>query len=226
MADRQDDDLNRKMPRQARSRMTVATLLETTARILEEEGSACLTTNHIAERSGFSIGTVYQYFPNREAIVLALIERQRRETGDAIQAVVAQSGACAPEERIRRIIHILHAAFNLHRKPQQRLLQALLHLAAEHGLPTPSDDAAAAILHVWQQAAPAATPLNASELFVLTHAVIEVLRQATLQSSALLGSVELESAILRMVMGFLHQHGDGAGSGSFGHSATGTHQGS
>jgi AcrR family transcriptional regulator len=65
----------RKVPRQGRSRTTVTAILDACACRLVRGGYAGLTTNHIAERAGVSIGTLYEYFPNREAIVAALAIR-------------------------------------------------------------------------------------------------------------------------------------------------------
>src|ERR1700710_2415550 len=62
----------RKTPSQTRALRTVDTLFEAATRILASEGEAGFTTNRIAERAGFSIGTLYQYFPSKEAIVVAL----------------------------------------------------------------------------------------------------------------------------------------------------------
>lgn len=66
----------RKQPCQARSRVTVDAILDACARLLREGGYAALTTNHIAECAGVSIGTLYEFFPSKEAIVAALIERR------------------------------------------------------------------------------------------------------------------------------------------------------
>lgn len=65
----------RKRPRQARSRALVDAVLEAAARVLVERGYEGATTNHIAEVAGVSIGSIYQYFPNKEALVRALLER-------------------------------------------------------------------------------------------------------------------------------------------------------
>jgi len=65
----------RKAPRQARAKATVEAILEATAHILVDEGVERLSTNHVAEVAGVSIGSLYQYFPNKEALVLALLER-------------------------------------------------------------------------------------------------------------------------------------------------------
>lgn len=65
----------RKIPRQARSRATVEVILDSAALLLVDEGYEQTTTNRIAERAGVSIGSLYQYFPNREAVVAAVAHR-------------------------------------------------------------------------------------------------------------------------------------------------------
>jgi AcrR family transcriptional regulator len=66
----------RKQPVQRRSAATVEAILEAAARILESAGFAGYTTNAIAARAGVSVGSLYQYFPNRDALTAALIERE------------------------------------------------------------------------------------------------------------------------------------------------------
>lgn len=67
--------LCRKAPQQARAQSTVDALLQATAELLEEQGYARLTTNHVAQRAGVSIGSLYQYFPSKEALCHVLAER-------------------------------------------------------------------------------------------------------------------------------------------------------
>ena len=83
----------RKTPRQARAVATRAALLEAAARILEAEGAKLLTTNRIAERAGVSIGTLYQYFPGKQAILAALIRQMRRELEADLATATAAAGA-------------------------------------------------------------------------------------------------------------------------------------
>ncbi len=74
----------RKIARQSRSEATVTAIIEAATRILRDGGAAALTTNHIARVAGVSVGSLYQYFPNKEAIVVALIEAQlQRDAGFA-----------------------------------------------------------------------------------------------------------------------------------------------
>ncbi len=66
----------RRQPRQERAAATVAAILEAAAVILESEGFDGYTTNAVAERAGASIGSLYQYFPNKTALTQALIARE------------------------------------------------------------------------------------------------------------------------------------------------------
>src|ERR1700679_1583255 len=66
----------RKIPRQSRAEQTVATILEAAARVLESKGLDGLNTNLVAQRAGVSVGTLYQYFPGKDAIIVALSKRE------------------------------------------------------------------------------------------------------------------------------------------------------
>jgi AcrR family transcriptional regulator len=65
----------RKLPRQQRSAETVERILSAAARIFDERGYRGTTTNHVAQQAGVSIGSLYQYFPNKDALLVALAER-------------------------------------------------------------------------------------------------------------------------------------------------------
>jgi AcrR family transcriptional regulator len=68
----------RKAPRQARSAATVAAILEAAARILDEAGLEAFNTNAVAARAGVSVGSLYQYFPGKAAVLAALIAEDFR----------------------------------------------------------------------------------------------------------------------------------------------------
>src|SRR5580658_8284104 len=76
----------RKTPGQMRSVATVAAILEAAARILETRGLDSYTTNEIAARAGVSIGSLYQYFPSKDAITLSLIQRESATLVEEINA--------------------------------------------------------------------------------------------------------------------------------------------
>ncbi len=74
----------RKQPTQKRSGEMVAALLEATAQELGERGLDGLTTNHVAQRAGASIGSLYQYFANKEALIEALMQQQARQLMEVV----------------------------------------------------------------------------------------------------------------------------------------------
>ena len=64
-------------PKQARAQATWSAILQAATRIIETEGEEAFTTNHVAETAGVSIGTLYQYFPNKAAILVAMMHEER-----------------------------------------------------------------------------------------------------------------------------------------------------
>ena len=94
----------RKQPSQARARETTEAILRATARILVERGYVATTTNHIAEAAGVSVGSLYQYFPNKEAIVAALLERHMEQTQGWLRVAAARSVAQPLEQAARSLI--------------------------------------------------------------------------------------------------------------------------
>jgi AcrR family transcriptional regulator len=86
----------RKTPRQSRSAETVASILEAAAQVLETKGLEGFNTNAVARRAGVSIGSLYQYFPTKDALTLALIRREdERFRADAARALDEASGEAA-----------------------------------------------------------------------------------------------------------------------------------
>jgi AcrR family transcriptional regulator len=94
----------RKSASQMRSRLTVDTLLEATARVLVKEGYDRASTNKIAAAAGVSIGSLYQYFPGKEALVAAVIDRHMNEimqvTRNALVKVAARPLEAAARELV------------------------------------------------------------------------------------------------------------------------------
>lgn len=113
----------RKRPRQQRSRETVAAIEEAAAQLFDRYGYAATTTNKIAERAGVSIGTLYQYFPNKDALLWSLAEQHL----DATAAEVAETLAHAADRELPlpRLLHdLVHrvAALHTERPTLHRLL--------------------------------------------------------------------------------------------------------
>jgi AcrR family transcriptional regulator len=100
----------RKLPRQARSEATVEAILEAAAQVFECHGYAAGTTNRIAERAGVSIGSLYQYFPNKDAILVALVHRHLAEGTAALQPLLKRlSGSTSFDDVLPDIVHAMVA---------------------------------------------------------------------------------------------------------------------
>ena len=88
----------RKTPVQARSAASVSAILEATIQVLLSVGKERLTTTRVAARAGVSVGTLYQYFPNKSALLQAVVKRHFSEITNAIEAVChEQKGKSLPE---------------------------------------------------------------------------------------------------------------------------------
>jgi AcrR family transcriptional regulator len=96
----------RKNASQDRSRATVEVLVEATARILVKEGFDRASTNRIAETAGVSIGSLYQYFPGKEALVAAVIDRHNDDLMEIVGAALAEVASQPLAIAIRRIIAV------------------------------------------------------------------------------------------------------------------------
>jgi AcrR family transcriptional regulator len=103
---RQTRTTPRKRPRQARSKATVDTILEATTRVLVKQGFDRLSTNSVASAAGVSIGSLYQYFPNKEALVLALIDRHMEEMNAAILAELTRVAKLPLAEAARCVVEL------------------------------------------------------------------------------------------------------------------------
>ena len=96
----------RKNASQDRSRATVDALVEATARILVKEGFDKASTNRIAETAGVSIGSLYQYFPGKDALVAAVIDRHTEDLMQVVRDTLAEVIEIPLERAVRRIVSV------------------------------------------------------------------------------------------------------------------------
>jgi AcrR family transcriptional regulator len=103
----------RRVPRQERSRATVEATLDAVVHLLRRGGAAAVTTNRIAKVAGVSVGSVYQYFPDKRAIFRALHERHVEQVSQLVERTLIQYAAFPLEQLIQALIGTLvesHAA--------------------------------------------------------------------------------------------------------------------
>lgn len=94
----------KKMPRQSRSTATFEAIVDAAAHILREDGYGALTTNRAAERAGVSVGSLYQYFPNKEAILAELSRRHELELERGMADVMARADAMSLVDIVTALI--------------------------------------------------------------------------------------------------------------------------
>lgn len=95
---------SRKAPLQARSNALVAAVLEAAVQVLEAEGAQRFTTARVAERAGVSVGSLYQYFPNKAAILFRLQSDEWRQTSAMLRDILEEQ-ARPPGARLRALVH-------------------------------------------------------------------------------------------------------------------------
>ena len=95
---------SRKAPKQARSSELVAAVLQAAVQVLAAEGAQRFTTSRVAEKAGVSVGSLYQYFPNKAAILFRLQSDEWRRTTAMLSAILADT-ARPPLDRLRSLVH-------------------------------------------------------------------------------------------------------------------------
>lgn len=94
----------RKQPQQARSTELVAAILQAATQVLAREGAARFTTARVAEKAGVSVGSVYQYFPNKAAILFRLQSDEWQQTTQLLQAIL-EDRRKPPFDRLHVLVH-------------------------------------------------------------------------------------------------------------------------
>jgi AcrR family transcriptional regulator len=168
-------------PKQARGQATCAAIFEATARILESEGEASLNTNRIAQIAGVSVGSLYQYFPNKQAILIAMAHAERAAWRRNTAAAMA-----AGAERDRAVIRTMIAAFP--GRPRTRRAAVKAQLDAE-----PPEGAGRADL---------AKGPAAMVDFIVDRAIVGVVRAAVFEDAPFLHDLAFEDALVRLATSF------------------------
>ncbi|WP_035261092.1 TetR/AcrR family transcriptional regulator [Actibacterium mucosum] len=188
----------RKQPRQGRSAATYEAILEAAARILEREGPEGLTTNLAAELAGVSVGSLYQYFPSKEAIIAELIRAMR----DQMLADLTDAAASLQDAPINVAVERLVAASIRHHADRPALARVLE--AAQPMLPLHAETAAreaeiqALIMRTLKGYGVADPDQVAFDLIALTKGMVDAAAQAGAQDFA-----AVQARVVRAARGYL-----------------------
>lgn len=122
----------RKTPVQARSTATVEAIYEATIQVLLSEGGQRLTTTRVAERAGVSVGTLYQYYPNKESLLFAVLEAHMNKVAEAVEAACERARRKPMAEVVQDVVE----AFVDAKMERADVSTALYRIAAEVDGPT------------------------------------------------------------------------------------------
>jgi len=191
----------RKQPTQERAQQTIATIFEATAQIVEAEGEAGLSTNKVAKKAGFSVGTLYQYFPTKEAILVALIARERRRVMDEMQAMLlkAVQEKSDPKVVMRQRVRALIEAFGTGNRVRRSMIRLAWRMDHHDNITQALREGADHIAVAMSQLQdPSLRPPSPAMMFVATRAVMGAIRSASLEESPLLGTQDFEDELVRL----------------------------
>jgi AcrR family transcriptional regulator len=200
---RQPLEKKRRTPRQSRAEETVAAILEAAAQILEKGGLAAFTTNAVAERAGVSIGTLYQYFADKNALLRALGEREMAAAlGNIGTALRGESNADASvEDRVRAVVRALVNAFGGRQRARKAVVQAVLAQGNTIELLAPV--AAFMAQAEAQQSERGLARLSREQAFVLSRALIGAIRAGVLEEVPFFKSRAFEDELVRLILSYL-----------------------
>jgi AcrR family transcriptional regulator len=202
---------SRRIPSQARSEQTIRIIFEATAQVLNEHGESALTTNRIAARAGVSIGTLYQYFDSKEAIVLGMLAREREDVMTTLDKLLADADAANPDPLrsdprmlLRAFIQRYVAAFGTGAPGRRALIKLAWRLDHQQAMAQSLREASDRIaLHIQRLRHPLLRPPSPVITFVLTRLLAGAVRSASLEDSPLLGTAEFEEELVNACWGVM-----------------------
>jgi AcrR family transcriptional regulator len=196
-------DLTRRKPRQERALDTVEIILEATARILQKQGPAALNTNYIAERAGISVGTLYQYFSNKEAILVAMARREIATDEAAVIKALSEAAEGSDIDPVRLAMRALITAFGKQRVARRVAFEALFSEGMGNELAKSVQKVAQMAGERSDRLLPAQTrPVTPTNLFIITRAISGIMRAASQEESPLLGTPEFEDELVHLVQAY------------------------
>jgi len=197
---RQPVETKRRIPRQVRAEETVSAILEGAAQILEAGGLAGFTTNAVAERAGVSIGTLYQYFADKSALLRALAEREMEATLTAVAKTLRADPKITAEERVRAMVRAIINAFHGRQRARKAVIQAVLAQGITIETLAPI---AAFIARTDVHRPHDLARLSREQLFVLSRALMGTIRAAVLEEQPFFRSLAFEDELVRLVLSYL-----------------------
>ncbi len=194
----------RKRPKQARSQETVTAILQATARVLVGIGYEKASTNRIAEVAGVSIGTLYQYFPNKAALVAALVDLHVEQMRETFTGLLRDLGEAPLPRAVGVMIHAIVASHQVEPELHRVVIQQLPAVGGRERV-VAFQAFCQAVVETWlSMNARRVRPRNHRlAAFVLVHSVDAIVHAAVLEGATFLKDEALEAEVAELVLRYL-----------------------
>jgi AcrR family transcriptional regulator len=195
----------RKLPKQERSRITVEAILEATARILAEKGYDKTNTNFIAELAGVSIGSLYQYFPNKESLMVALMEQHCHEIAEIVESKLDCLFDTPPEIAIPELVKAVVAVHKINPRLHQVLSEEIPR--SERLKMQQTDDRIAELLRSYlEKWRDRLKPENLDlTVFILSHTVESLCHSVVIEHPQFLKNSQFEQEVSNLLLSYLRR---------------------
>ncbi len=194
----------RKSPLQTRARVSVDSILEASAQVLEEYGLRKFSTNRVAQRAGVSIGTLYQYFPNKESLIAAIQQKHLDDLSAIMERAFATARGQSFETAIRTIVEADLEVHRVNPKLHKLLVDEVARLDA-HGeeelLDRVVTDGLLDLLNRHRKSI--RVPDLRLAVFLVMHMVESVVHAVLQERPASISSGALTKELVRAVTGYL-----------------------
>lgn len=189
-----------KAPTQERSRQTVSTILEAASKILIREGFFGVTTDKIAKEAGVSIGSLYQFFGNKESVVSAVIHNMFQTDQELVLAKIRDIEGLPIEQKVRRMIDIGVQVYMQNAELRKKLQNIQVYLTdAEFFASTMKGYQELIARHLPPM--PGRNPQKVA--YILVTAFIGLLDRAILDTKDLAGDKEFQQELERLFLNYL-----------------------
>ncbi len=194
----------RRAPQQDRAIATVDAIIEATAQLLVEVGFHKTSTNKIAERAGVSVGSLYQYFKNKEAIVSALVEQFADEQFELLAARLSEFQDADIEEGVHQLVQALLEVKELNPELHKVFFEELPPVGQVDVLRDWTDQAVAVVTAALEMRRDEISVENTEiAAYVLVNACHGIIHHTVTYRPGLLNDEALADETARMILGYL-----------------------
>jgi AcrR family transcriptional regulator len=194
----------RRSPRQTRSRETVAVILDATTRVLVQDGVDSFNTNRIAEIAGISIGSLYQYFPNKDALLLALNQRHVHQMHDIVHSAMLDARCLPLPQVITKLIRAFILAHTIDPALHRALTAHAWRLKTSENVDARGQETLAQLQHLLAKNRSIVVPKNTDlAVQLMLHTVHALVHKAVIEEDSPKSSAEMETEITQIVLSYL-----------------------